>query len=131
MMVHIYHTTLCSVENKLIYLKWIYGRYCLASQILWHLITSPLSLSLSSPLHSSYRSSTSLSFSLSLSFSHKMHSCTTHKKRRRGDISRNSALYRFFIFSSASLHAMSKTFDLISIVIYTRVPGKNLYCFFK
>ena len=79
-----------SVENKLIYLKWIYGRYCLASQILWHLVTSSLSLSLSHththafsvPLFSSSHPLIDLRYS-SLSHTHTKCSLVWHTQKKR------------------------------------------------
>ena len=113
-----------SVENKLIYLKWIYGRYCLASQILWHLVTSSLSLSLThTHTHTCFLCPSLLLFAspyrspifLSFSHTHKVQPGMTHtkkkrKKTRRGETSCNSALYRLLSFSASFTHCLKLSF---------------------
>ena len=95
---------------------------------------SSLSLSLSLSLILSFFLSLSLSLfssslflsifdiSVLLSFSPFLTKCTLARRIKKEEeeiyISRNSALYRFFIFSSASLHAMSKTFDFNLLLLY-------------
>ena len=112
-----------SVENKLIYLKWIYGRYCLASQILWHLVTSSLSLShthththmLSLSLSSPLRIPLSIS-DIPLFLTHTQSAAwydtqkKKKKKTRRGETSCNSALYRLLSFSASFTHCLKLSF---------------------